>query len=130
MEHPDAMYAPLAAGEREDALGPTPTSTHKDINAALHPDAYTPNVFAALENYGFCERGTAAQWAQGAARARQLDAGELPRRPEPSATWSGWQNTYDAGPSLRDEAQTRERQIPTANTIMVTVSGGTGTHTR
>ncbi len=129
MSHPDAMYHPSQPSNAKMLWGHTDIK-HDDINALYIQDAYTPNVFAALENYGFCERGTAHEWAQGG----RLELGSsMPVNCHGGQNrlsyMVGWHNTYDAVTQLRNEAQTRERQIPNANTVMVTVSGGHWEHT-
>ncbi len=124
LDHPDAMYHPSQLPNAK-MLWENTDVTRKDIQALYVQDAYTPNVFSALENYGFCEYGTAHEWAQG---GRIELGGELPVNihggQNRMSYMVGWHNTYDAVTQLRDEAQTRERQIPNANTIMVTVSSG------
>ena len=129
MDHPDAMYHPSQPANAKRLWDHTDV-THKDIDALYIQDAYTPNVFAALENYGFCERGTAQEWVQG---GRIEHGGELPVNLHGGQNrlsyMVGWHNTYDAITQLRNEAQTRARQIANAQTAMVTVSGGHWEHT-
>ncbi len=128
-DHPDAMYHPSQPANAKMLWAHTDV-THKDIDALYVQDAYTPNVFSALENYGFCERGTAHEWVQG---GRIELGGELPVNVHGGQNrmcyMRGWQNTYEAVMQTRNEAQERARQIPNAQTILVTVSGGHWEHT-
>lgn len=129
MDHPDAMYHPSQPSNARMLWSNTDLK-NKDVQAMYIQDAYTPNVFAALENYGFCERGTAHEWVQG---GRIEVGGEFPVNihggQNRMSYMVGWHNTYDAVTQLRNEAMERERQIPNANTILVTVSGGHWEHT-
>ena len=124
LEAPRAMYHPSQIPNAK-MLWDNTDVTHKDIDALFVQDAYTPNVFSALENYGFCEFGTAHEWAQG---GRIELGGELPVNVHGGQNrfsyMVGWHNTYDAVAQLRNEAMERERQVPNANTVMVTVSTG------
>ena len=124
LEHPQAMYHPPQVANAQ-MLWENCDFSHADIDALYVQDAYTPNVFAALENYGFCEFGTAHEWVQG---GRIELGGELPTNVHGGQNrmtyMLGWQNTYDAVLQLRDEAQERSRQIPGAQVIMCTYSTG------
>ena len=124
LDHPDAMYHPSQLPNAKMLWDNTDVK-HEDIQALYVQDAYTPNVFSALENYGFCDFGTAHEWAQG---GRIELGGELPVNVHGGQNrmsyMVGWHNTYDAVTQLRNEAQERARQIPDVDTIMVTVSSG------
>ena len=124
LEHPMTMYHPSQVPNanmlwENSGLGP------EDIDALNVQDAYTPNVFSALENYGFCEFGTAHEWVQG---GRIELGGELPVNVHGGQNrfsyMVGWHNTFDAVKQLRDEAQERSRQLPDMRTIMCTQSTG------
>jgi len=124
LEAPRAMYHPSQLPNAKMLWDNTDVK-HKDIDALYVQDAYTPNVFSALENYGFCEFGTAHEWAQD---GRIELGGELPVNVHGGQNrfsyMVGWHNTHDAVIQLRNEAMERERQIANANTVMVTVSTG------
>jgi len=124
LEQPQAMYHPSQLPNAA-MLWESTDFKHKEIDALYVQDAYTPNVLSALENYGFCEFGTAHEWIQGG--RIELD-GELPVNAHGGQNrmtyMVGWQNSYDAVQQLRNEAQERSRQIPNAKTIMCTYSTG------
>jgi acetyl-CoA acetyltransferase len=124
LEHPQSMYHPSQLPNAA-MLWESTDFKQKDLDALYVQDSYTPNVLSALENYGFCEFGTAHQWIQG---GRIELGGELPvnvHGGQNRMTYMvGWHNTYDAVQQLRDEAQERSRQIPNAQTIMCTFSTG------
>ncbi len=124
MEHPDAMYHPSQVPNAK-MLWESSDFKHKDIDAMYIQDGYTPNVLSALENYGFCDFGTAHEWVQG---GRIELGGELPvnvNGGQNRMTYTvGWQNTYDAVRQLRNEADERSRQVPDAQTILCTYSSG------
>jgi acetyl-CoA acetyltransferase len=124
LEVPDAMYHPsqkpnAARLWRAADFGP------KDVDLLYVQDAFTPNVLAALENYGFCEFGTAHEWIQGG--RIELD-GELPvnvNGGQNRMTYMvGWHNTFDAVKQLRGEAQLPERQKNPCRVVLSTMSSG------
>ncbi len=124
LEHPRAMYHPSQVPNAK-MLWENSGLTPKDMDGLLAQDAYTPNVMAALENYGFCEFGTAHEWIQG---GRIELGGEFPTNfhggQNRFSYMVGWHNTYDAVKQLRNEAQERSRQIPNAEHILCTYSTG------
>ena len=124
LEHPRSMYHPSQVPNAK-MLWENCDFTPADIDAVYVQDAYTPNVLSALENYGFCEFGTAHEWVQG---GRIEMGGELPvnvHGGQNRMTYMvGWHNTYDAVQQLRDEAQERRRQLPDAEAILCTFSTG------
>lgn len=124
IDHPDAMYHPSQLPNAQRLWGST-DFTVTDLDAMYTQDAFSPNVLAALENYGVCERGTAHEWIQGGRIALN---GELPVNPNGGQSrmtyMVGWQNTYDAVKQLRHEAEDPRRQIPNCSTVLCTNSGG------
>jgi acetyl-CoA acetyltransferase len=124
LEHPDAMYHPSL---RVAAKKLWSTSDYKpsDVDALYVQDAFTPNVLAALENYNFCDFGTAHEWIQG---GRIELNGELPvnvHGGQNRMTYMvGWQNTYDAVAQLRGIAAGEGRQLSKAEVLMCTYSSG------
>lgn len=124
LEHPRSMYHPSQVPNAR-MLWENCDFTPADIDALYVQDAYTPNVLSALENYGFCEFGTAHEWVQG---GRIELGGALPvnvHGGQNRMTYMvGWHNTYDAVQQLRNEAQERSRQIPDAEVILCTFSTG------
>ena len=124
LEHPRSMYSPSQIPNAKMLWDNTDVK-REDIDALYIQDAFTPTVFAALENYGFCEFGSAHEWVQG---GRIELGGELPVNVHGGQNrfsyMVGWHNTYDMVRQLRNEAQSRERQIPNAQTIMCTYSTG------
>lgn len=124
IEHPRAMYHPPQVPNAK-MLWESTDFTPRDMDLVYVQDAYTPNVLSALENYGFCEFGTAHEWVQG---GRIELGGELPvnvHGGQNRMTYMlGWQNTYDAVQQLRDEAQERGRQVPNAQVALCTLSTG------
>jgi acetyl-CoA acetyltransferase len=123
-EHPDAMYHPSQLANAKRLWGGSDL-TPADIDAIYIQDAFSPNVLAALENYGFCDRGTAHEWIQG---GRIALGGELPVNPHGGQSrmtyMVGWQNTFDAVKQLRGEAENTERQIADCSNVLSTISGG------
>jgi acetyl-CoA acetyltransferase len=124
LEHPRAMYHPSQLPNARmvwetSGLGPA------DMDAVYIQEGYTPNVLAALENYGFCEFGTAHEWIQG---GRIELGGELPvnvNGGQNRMTYTvGWQNTDDVVRQLRGEAEEAARQLPDPEVILCTYSTG------
>lgn len=124
LEHPNAMYHPPQLPNAK-MLWENCAYTQRDIDALYVQDAYTPNVLAALENYGFCEFGTAHEWVQD---GRIEHGGELPvnvHGGQNRMTYMlGWQNTHDAVLQLRREAMEPARQLPDPEVVMATYSTG------
>jgi acetyl-CoA acetyltransferase len=124
MEHPSAMYHPSQVPNAK-MLWESSELKHKDIDAMYVQDAYTPNVLSALENYGFCELGTAHEWIQG---GRIELGGDLPVNVNGGQNrmsyMVGWHNTFDAVQQLRNEAEERSRQVPNAQAALCTYSSG------
>lgn len=124
LEHPNAMYQPSQVPNAQ-MLWSSCDYKPADMDVLYIQDAFTPTVLHALENYGFCDFGTAHEWIQGG--RIELD-GELPVNPHGGQNRMtyvvGWHNTYDAVQQLRNEAQERRRQIADASTIMCTFSTG------
>jgi acetyl-CoA acetyltransferase len=124
LEHPDAMYHPTLKVTAERLWSAAPYR-YEDIDALYVQDAFTPNVLAGLENYGFCKLGTAHEWIQGG--TIEL-GGVLPvnvNGGQNRMTYMvGWQNTYDAVRQLRGTADSPERQVANCNVVMCTYSSG------
>jgi acetyl-CoA acetyltransferase len=122
--HPDAMYHPSQV-PNSSLLWSTTDFTQADIDCLYVQDAYTPNVLSALENYGFCEFGTAHEWIQG---GRIALGGELPvnvHGGQNRMTYMvGWHNTFDAVKQLRGQADIPERQIANCRVVLSTMSSG------
>jgi acetyl-CoA acetyltransferase len=121
---PRAMYHPSQVPNAQRLWGScdyTPT----DVDVLYVQDAYTPNVLSALENYGFCEFGTAHEWIQDG--RIELD-GELPvnvNGGQNRMTYMvGWHNTFDSVTQLRGEADTPERQVSDCHVALCTMSAG------
>lgn len=123
-DHPDSMYHPSQIANADMLWGST-DMTVADLDAMYIQDAFSPNVLAALENYGICQRGTAHEWIQD---GRIGLKGELPVNPNGGQSrmtyMVGWQNTYDAVKQLRNEVQNAERQVQNCETVLCTNSGG------
>lgn len=122
--HPQAMYHPSQPPNAQRLWGMT-DFTPQDVDLLYVQDAYTPNVLSALENYGFCDFGTAHEWVQ---KGRiELD-GELPvnvHGGQNRMTYMvGWHNTYDAVQQLRGKAQQPERQVRGCEVALSTMSAG------
>ena len=98
LEHPQSMYHPSQLPNAEMLWGSTGLGP-ADIDALYVQDSYTPNVLSALENYGFCDFGTAQEWIQGG--RIELD-GELPVNPH------GGQNRYDLHGGLAQHLRRRQ----------------------
>ena len=124
IQHPRAMYHPTQQANA-DMLWASSEFKQKDMDLMYVQDAYTPNVLSALENYGFCDFGTAHEWVQGG--AIEL-GGKLPvnvNGGQNRMTYMvGWQNTYDTVQQLRHEAQMPARQVPNARAALCTYSSG------
>ena len=124
LEDPRAMYHPSQVPNAE-RLWSSCDYGPGDMRALYVQDAYTPNVLSALENYGFCEFGTAHEWIQGG--RIELD-GELPVNPNGGQNrmtyMVGWHNTYDAVQQLRGTADSPERQLADCNLVLSTMSLG------
>jgi acetyl-CoA acetyltransferase len=124
IDHVNSMYHPSQIGNAH-RLWSASEVRREDIDALYVQDAYTPNVLSALENYGFCQFGTAHEWIQG---GRIELGGELPTNPNGGQNrmtyMVGWQNTYDAVKQLRNEAQDPGRQIAGCSAILCTYSAG------
>lgn len=122
LQHPDAMYHPsqLANAKRQfESAG----YLREEIDAMYVQDAYTPNVLAALENYGFCKLGEAQDWIQdgrielGGGFPVNVNGGQ-----NRETYMVGWNHTADAIRQLRGECG--KRQIKNAEVIMCTYSHG------
>jgi acetyl-CoA acetyltransferase len=124
LEDPQAMYHPSQVPNAE-RLWSSCDYGPSDMRALYVQDAYTPNVLSALENYGFCEFGTAHEWIQG---GRIELGGELPVNPNGGQNrmtyMVGWHNTYDAVHQLRGTADSPERQLADCNLVLSTMSLG------
>lgn len=124
IDHPNAMYYPSQVANAT-RLWSSSSVRREEIDALYVQDAFTPNVLSALENYGFCEFGTAHEWIQG---GRIELGGELPTNPNGGQNrmtyMVGWQNTYDAVHQLRHTAEDRNRQIENCQAVLCTYSGG------
>jgi len=124
LAEPDAMYHP---SQRPNAarLWERSDFAPGDVDALYVQDAYTPNVLAALENYGFCELGTAHEWIQGG--RIELD-GELPvnvNGGQNRMTYMvGWQNAFDAVKQVRHQADMPGRQLSKCDNVLLTMSTG------
>ena len=123
-DHPEAMYHPTQPPNAR-MLWESSGFRAQDMDALYVQDAYTPNLLAALENYGFCELGTAHEWVQD---GRIQLGGELPANVNGGQNrmtyMLGWQNTDDAVRQLRGEAEEPARQIPGVERILCTYSTG------
>jgi acetyl-CoA acetyltransferase len=123
LEHPDAMYHPSLKRTAAELWG---KSSYKpgDIDLLYVQDAFTPNVLAALENYGFCEFGTAHEWISG---GRIEIGGALPVNANGGQNrmtyMVGWQNTHDAVCQLRRKVEMKERRVE-CDTVMCTYTSG------
>jgi acetyl-CoA acetyltransferase len=124
LDHPDAMYHPSQVPNSRLLWSGT-DFTQADVDCLYVQDAYTPNVLSALENYGFCEFGSAHEWIQG---GRISLGGELPvnvHGGQNRMTYMvGWHNTFDAVKQLRGEADTPDRQVPDCQVVLSTMSAG------
>ena len=129
LEHPMAMYHPTQTRNADMLWGKSGLSA-ADVDMLYVQDAYTPNVLAALENFGFCDFGTAHEWIQGGTIEI---GGPFPVNPNGGQNrmtyMVGWQNTYDAVKQLRNEAEGPERQLSNANVALCTFSSGHWRHT-
>jgi acetyl-CoA acetyltransferase len=96
-----------------------------DVDLALVYDGFTFNAITWLEALGFCEFGEAKDWLDGGRRIA-LD-GELPVNPHggqlSEGRTHGFGFVYEAVTQLRHQAG--ERQVPDAETAVVTSGGGT-----
>ncbi|WP_411965893.1 thiolase family protein [Haloferax sp. YSMS24] len=90
--------------------------TRDDIDALYTYDAFTPNVWYALERWGFCEPGTAFEFARDGNIS--LD-GELPMNTHGGLLSNGhisaWNHLVEMYNQLRGEAD--KRQIANADTV-------------
>jgi acetyl-CoA acetyltransferase len=129
LEHPAAMYHPSQVRNAAMLWGSTDL-TRSDVDILYVQDAYTPNVLAALENFGFCEFGTAHEWIQD---GRIELGGALPVNPNGGQNrmtyMVGWQNTFDAVQQLRGAASEPPRQVADAGVALCTFSSGHWRHT-
>jgi acetyl-CoA acetyltransferase len=101
-----------------------------DIDLLYVQDPYTPVVLAVLEDYGFCEPGTAGAWIQ---NGRIHLGGQLPinvNGGQNRMTYMvGWQHTFDAVKQLRSEAQEPQRQAVNCGVALCVFSQGVGQET-
>jgi acetyl-CoA acetyltransferase len=99
--------------------------TPADVDLALVYDGFTFNAISWLEGLGFCDFGEAYDWLDGGRRIA-FD-GDLPVNPHggqlSEGRTHGYGFVYEAVAQLRHEAG--ERQVPEANTAVVTSGGGT-----
>jgi acetyl-CoA acetyltransferase len=90
--------------------------TRDDIDALYTYDAFTPNVWYALERWGFCEPGTAHEFTRDGNVG--LD-GDLPMNTHGGLLSNGhitsWNHLVEMYDQLRGEAG--DRQIPNADTV-------------
>jgi acetyl-CoA acetyltransferase/uncharacterized OB-fold protein len=99
--------------------------TPADVDLALVYDGFTFNAISWLEGLGFCGYGEAKDWLDGGRRIA-LD-GELPVNPHggqlSEGRTHGYGFLYEAVAQLRHQAG--DRQVPDAQTAVVTSGGGT-----
>jgi acetyl-CoA acetyltransferase/uncharacterized OB-fold protein len=99
--------------------------TPADVDLALVYDGFTFNAISWLEGLGFCGYGEAKDWLDGGRRIA-LD-GELPVNPHggqlSEGRTHGYGFLYEAVAQLRHQAG--DRQVPDAQTALVTSGGGT-----
>ncbi len=91
--------------------------SQKDVAGFYTYDAFSPLVLFALERFGFCGAGEAAQWVQG---GRIGPGGELPVNTSggllSEAHVSGWNSICEIARQLRGDAG--PRQIPNAEHLL------------